>query len=132
MAIRFLPNQIQNAITACWECRTHCQKMLYLYCLEKGGNHVNPAHVKLMTDCMEITQTAADFMVRGSELYEPICIACAEVCYACADACEAISDGEMQECAQLCRKCAEICDDLGMAAMAEVGRDSVETNISLI
>lgn len=132
MTIAFLPNQIQNCITACWECRTHCQKMLYHYCLEQGGEHVNPDHVKLMTDCMEICQTAADFMVRGSSMIDSVCAACANVCYACAEACEAIDDKEMDECAQLCRECAEMCDSTSLSGIIDLGRDAVENNINLI
>ena len=124
MKIDFLPNDVQNCITACWDCRTHCQKMLFHHCLEMGGKHSSPGHVRLMTDCMEICQTTADFLVRGSAVYQAVAAACAEVCYACADSCEDVGGEEMNECAQLCRECAEICDDLSLTGQTDIVGDA--------
>jgi hypothetical protein len=52
------------AVELCWECRTICMDTLFGYCLERGGEHAEAAHVKLMFDCIEITQVAADLMRR--------------------------------------------------------------------
>lgn len=65
--------------------------------------------MKLMTDCIEICQTAADFMTRDSTLHARISEICAEVCNACAKACEEIGDDAMMYCAEMCRNCAKSC-----------------------
>jgi hypothetical protein len=83
--------------------------MLYNYCLEQGGHHVEQAHVRLMTDCIQICQAAADFMTRGSLLHAAACAACAEVCDACAESCDMMEDDEMKACATVCRECADSC-----------------------
>lgn len=80
------------------------------YCLEKGGRHAAPEHIRLLIDCAEICQTSANFMLRGSAVHKTICGACAEVCDRCAESCEAIGDdAQMKECAEVCRACADSC-----------------------
>lgn len=127
-----LPNDVKDCITACWDCRAHIQNVFFTHCLEKGGNHVAPEHVKIMVDCMEICQTAADFMTRNSTVYASVCAACAEICYHCADSCEEIDDEEMIACAQLCRECAEMCDDLSLSSVIDSSGKSIESNITMI
>ena len=109
-----LSSDIRNCIEHCWKCRAHCEKTLYHICLAEGGDHVEQEHVRLMADCIQICQTAADFMTRGSALSATVCGACAEVCHACADSCENIGSEEMQECARHCRECAETCDEMDL------------------
>ena len=75
-------------------------------CLEKGGEHVERAHVKLMLDCIQICATCTDFMIRGSELHGLVCRACSEVCRRSAESCETVG---MADCAAACRKCADSC-----------------------
>ena len=106
-------NNLQECITLCWECRTECQKTFFHHCLEQGGKHVEAAHVRLITDCIQACQTAADFMVRGSSLHMAECAVCAEVCDACAESCEHIGGEEMKRCAEVCRRCAQSCRDMG-------------------
>lgn len=108
---------MKECIQLCWDCRTECQKALFNHCLEEGGDHVAPEHVKIMADCIQACQTAADFMVRGSSLHGVECAACAVVCEACAISCEDIDDEHMQKCADLCRQCAESCNE-----MAKMGK----------
>ena len=50
---------MHESIHLCWDCRTECQKMLFLCCLEMGGKHLEKEHVKLMADCIQVCQTAA-------------------------------------------------------------------------
>ncbi|MBN8532093.1 MAG: four-helix bundle copper-binding protein [Alphaproteobacteria bacterium] len=113
-----LNSQIQSCIQLCWKCRHECQETLYQYCLEKGEEHVEQAHVKLMTDCIQACQTAADFMTRGSALHAHECAACAEICEACAESCEAMEDERMKRCAVICRECAQSCREMGMLRKA--------------
>ena len=108
---------VQSCIAACWQCRDECQSTLFNHCLQMGGTHVSAGHVKLMTDCIQICQTSADFMTRGSELHKVTCAACAEVCEACAQSCDAIGGVEMTKCADICRHCAEICRSMSSDLM---------------
>jgi len=102
-----------------WECRHHCQKTLFEYCLTMGGLHTQPEHIRRMLDCIEICQLAADFMTRGSvsAQYE-IMEACAEICLLCATSCEKISDEKMLQCAEICRKCEKACRKMTSKAAA--------------
>lgn len=109
----------QEAINICWECRNVCQKTLYNHCLTEGGAHIEQAHIKLMTDCIQICQVAADFMTRGSGLHEEVCMACAKICLACAESCESIGGAAMLDCALKCRACAESCQNMSKFADAE-------------
>lgn len=97
----------------CWSCRTTCQETLTGHCLEMGGPHLAKDHVKLMLDCIQICQTAADFLTRDSSLHAYTCEACAHICEACAESCAAIGTEEMQHCADLCRQCAASCRAMG-------------------
>ena len=101
--------EMQACTTLCWQCRAECQKALYRHCLQHGGEHVAQDHVKLMADCIQICQTAADFMTRDSSLHAETCSVCAAVCESCADSCANIGDEEMKRCADICRQCAESC-----------------------
>ncbi len=100
---------LQSAIAQCWECRTECIETLFNHCLQQGGRHVVPEHVKIMTDCIQACQTAADFMTRRSAMHMVECNACADVCDACAVSCDAIGGDIMRACAETCRACAASC-----------------------
>jgi len=103
----------EECIQLCWTCRDTCQKVFFHHCLEEGGEHVEQDHVKMMTDCIDICQIAADFMVRGSDHHQQICATCAEICEDCAKSCERIGGAKMQECADICRRCADKCREMG-------------------
>ena len=105
--------QMQECIRLCWECRDTCQDTLYSHCLPTGGKHAETEHVKLMADCIQSCQAAADFMRRNSRLHASECAACADVCEACAQSCERLGDAEMKRCADICRRCAKSCREIG-------------------
>ncbi len=111
-------DRMKVCVELCWSCRTECQQTLVYHCLEMGGEHLEKEHVKLMLDCIEICQTAADFMDRQSELHAVVCKACAIVCEACAESCEAIEDEKMKQCAEACRKCSESCNEMSQMQKA--------------
>lgn len=114
-----LDSSLQACITLCWQCRTECQKVLFNHCLYEGGAHVEAEHVKVMADCMQACQIAADFMTRNSPLHTFQCEACAAVCDVCAESCAAMDDDDMQRCAEICRRCAASCREMaGMRAAA--------------
>lgn len=110
--------KMQNCIQACWECRDECQTALFTHCLYEGGKHTEAEHVKLMADCIQICQTAADFMTRESSMHIAICAACAEICEACARSCEKIDSDHMKQCAETCRRCAQSCREMSQMAKA--------------
>lgn len=100
-------SSLETCIRLCWECRHACQTALYNHCLVTGGEHLETEHVRLMTDCIQICQTAADFMTRSSAQHMAVCRACAEICEACGRSCESIED--MSACAVACFRCADSC-----------------------
>ena len=81
--------------------------------------HAEPAHIRLLSDCAEICQTSANFMLRGSELHSRTCGVCAEVCERCATECDRMGDdAQMKVCADMCRRCAESCRQMSTAMAA--------------
>ena len=109
--------KMQECIQECQTCSQVCLENV-AHCLEKGGRHAEPGHIRLLLDCAEICQTSANFMIRGSELHGRTCGVCAAVCEACAQSCESFTDdAEMQRCAEECRRCAQSCREMaGMMA----------------
>lgn len=103
-------SEMQHCIDACSRCHQICLGMAMTHCLPRGGRHVEEAHLKLMLNCAEICQTAANFMLSGSPLHAKVCAVCAEVCAACAQSCEQV--GDMQECVEACRLCAQSCQQM--------------------
>jgi len=100
---------LQDCIEACSTCHDVCVQTV-THCLEKGGQHAEVGHIRLLLDCAEICQTSANFMLRGSPLHTQTCSACAEICRACAEECEHMgSDEQMRTCAETCRRCEESC-----------------------
>ena len=113
-----MPINLEECMNLCRECSTTCQETLFNHCLIMGGDHVEPEHIKLMVDCIEICRTSADFMTRNSHMHNYICSACAEICEACAESCLMIGTVEMKRCAEICRRCAQSCRFMGQVSMA--------------
>lgn len=101
-------NEMQKCIENCQQCHVVCLQTTMNHCLELGGAHVAPEHMRLMLNCAEICQTSANFMLSNSPVSRAVCQACAVVCKACADSCEQI--GEMTACVEACRRCATSCE----------------------
>ena len=99
--------EVQACIDQCSVCHDVCLRAATTHCLEEGGEHARPEHMKLMLDCADICQVAADFMLRGSPRHPLVCGICAQICDACADDCERV--GDMDECVEACRACADSC-----------------------
>ena len=116
------PQELDQCIDNCQQCHETCLQMV-AHCLQKGGQHAEPAHIRLLLDCAEICETSANFMIRRSDLHPLTCGACAEVCDRCAEDCLRLGDDEaMRRCADVCRRCAESCNRMaGHRAMAEAG-----------
>jgi hypothetical protein len=109
--------EMRDCIDNCTACHYACLETV-THCLMEGGRHAEAAHIRLLIDCAEICQTSANFMVRGSDMHQATCRACAELCERCAESCAQFTDDEfMLQCAQICRRCAESCRRMaGMAA----------------
>jgi hypothetical protein len=102
--------QMKQCMDACHDCHVTCLSMATTHCLEIGGEHAEPAHVKLMLDCAQICAIAIDFMARSSEHHPHICRECAEICRACAASCEKLEG--MEDCVKACLSCAEACEKM--------------------
>jgi hypothetical protein len=99
---------IKNCIEACQRCHQVCLQTAMTYCLQQGGPHAKADHLRIMLNCAELCQTAANFMLSEAPQHTSVCGVCAEVCAACALSCEQI--GQMDECAKVCRHCARECE----------------------
>ena len=101
--------EMEECIRNCSDCHHICVETIS-YCLQKGGQHTEYQHIRLLLDCAQICQTSADFMLRGSDLHKYTCDVCAQVCGRCAEDCERMAnDEQMHVCAEMCRSCAESC-----------------------
>jgi hypothetical protein len=101
-----------RCIDNCVDCAAICIETT-MHCLQMGGEHASPEHIRILMDCAEICQTSANFMLRNSDLHGKVCGVCAEVCERCAEHCERFSDDSiMQQCAEICRTCASSCREM--------------------
>jgi hypothetical protein len=101
--------EMKRCLQNCEDCHRICLETA-TYCLEKGGRHTEPAHLRLLLDCAQICHTSGDFLTRGSDLHTMTCGACSEICARCAESCERMGDDEqMRRCAETCRRCSESC-----------------------
>ncbi|GIU94157.1 MAG: ferredoxin [Gaiellaceae bacterium] len=110
---------MRECIKLCSDCHDVCLETV-AHCLDRGGEHARPDHVRALLDCAQACDTARDFMLRGSDLHAVVCRACADACERCADSCEAIGpdDDVMRNCAEICRRCAESCRSMASARAA--------------
>lgn len=100
-------DHMQACIDACRRCHAICLNMAMTHCLEMGGRHSAPDHLRLMIACAEMCSASAAIMLTDSDVHRHSCRACADICEACAKSCEEV--GEMEECVEACRACAEEC-----------------------
>jgi hypothetical protein len=105
-----LSTEMQERLDNCLACYRTCFSMATTHCLEMGGAHVAPDHLRLMLLCGEICETSAKFLMSNSNLHKETCRVCATVCADCADDCQRV--GDMDECVDACRACAESCEKM--------------------
>lgn len=101
---------MKSCIADCVDCSQSCTELVP-HCLGKGGRHAEPDHLVAVLDCADVCRTAAQVMMRGSDLHRATCAVCADACDRCAESCERVdpSDDEMSHCADICRQCAFAC-----------------------
>lgn len=128
-------NMMQQCIENCTTCHQVCLET-FNYSLWLGGRYNESVHLRLLLDCVEICQTSANFMLRGSDLHRETCRACAVVCENCAQDCERYTvpgggsgapmsshsghspvskentDEQLKYCAEVCRTCAKSCREM--------------------
>ena len=107
--------ELEICIEACWTCHRVCWRTAMAHCLQMGGEHVEPVHFRLMLNCAELCQTAANFMLSESIHASGICALCADVCESCAESCEQV--GQMADCVQACRQCVQQCRHMSGGAI---------------
>ncbi|WP_315791209.1 four-helix bundle copper-binding protein [Fischerella sp. JS2] len=121
---------MQQCIQNCLNCHSICLNTV-TYCLQKGGNHVEQSHIRLLLDCVEICQTSANFMLRISLLHPWICGVCAQVCDRCAQDCERVGDdAQMKACADMCRRCAQSCRQMSNVAIETHAEARLKTDLN--
>lgn len=109
-----LSNAMKDCVEDCQRCHAECLETAMNLCLDRGGQHTEPEHFRLMISCATLCQSAADLMLSGSAFHERQCALCAVACEACAQSCEEI--GGMEQCVELCRRCAQSCRDMSGTA----------------
>ena len=82
---------MRACIQECHNCHDSCAETV-THCLQMGGDHAEPNHIRLLLDCNEICQTSANFMLRTSEFYGQTCGVYAHVCERCAEDYERFGD----------------------------------------
>jgi hypothetical protein len=102
-----MSEQMSRCIETCLACYKTCLSTAMNHCLETGGKHVEPKHLRLMMACAEICRTSAHFMLINTPHHKHTCRECAEICAECAENCASI--GGMDECVAMCRACSESC-----------------------
>jgi hypothetical protein len=113
-----LSHQTRAAIKALQHCHAMCHSMALTHCLEMGGEHARPQHLRLMLDCAGICAFTADALGRKSQFHTRFAMLCAEVCETCAADCAAL--GGMEDCVQACNDCARLCREISRPEHAEV------------
>ncbi len=97
----------KHCIEECLRCYKACLGSAMTHCLQRGGDHTEPQHFRLMMACAEMCRASAHIMLLNSPFHRHACRGCAEICEQCAHNCDRL--GDMQECAEACRRCAECC-----------------------
>jgi hypothetical protein len=118
--------KMNDCIEACNATREAALRTL-AWVTSDGFENTTPEFVRLLCDCAEITQTAANFMLRGSELHHETCKACEEVCEAVLEACQEAGLDETADFQEQLRTCVENCREMAHAG----GRGASEGDFSV-
>lgn len=93
----------------CENCYRVCLQTV-VYAMQQHDRPFHESHLRLLMDCADICRTCANFLIRGSELRDCICRACAKICEHSAEFCgERRDDPQMRLCEQVCLRCSESC-----------------------
>ena len=103
--------EMQRCIDECTRCHQVCLTTAG-HALRHGAGENTNHMIRVLSDCVEICQTSANFMLRGSPNHHMTCGACAEICRECEEECRKFDDEAMQRCAEVCASCAESCEKM--------------------
>ena len=73
-----MDQEMRRCVDACLECHRVCVTVASQHCLDVGGKHVEPRHMRLMLACAEMCRTAAYLVELGTEFHQRTCAVCAE------------------------------------------------------
>ncbi|MFP4623321.1 MAG: four-helix bundle copper-binding protein [Gemmatimonadota bacterium] len=80
------------------------------HALRHGGGE-NTAHmIRVMSDCVEMCQTASNFMLRGSPNHKRVCGVNARLCRDVAEEAGKFDDDVMKKVREVAAACAESCE----------------------
>ena len=113
-----LSHKVRETMQALQHCHATCHAMAMTHCLETGGEHARPQHLRLMLDCADICALTADALGRKSQFHNRLAQLCAEVCETCEQDCAAL--GGMEGCVTACRDCARLCSEVARMDHAEI------------
>jgi hypothetical protein len=121
---------MQQAISSTQDCEAICVQTVQ-YCLEVGGAHAHPSHLRLMQDCADICAATTKILLRGAQHGAEVANVCANLCDACAASCQKyVSDAQLKACANQCLLCASACRQttssaVGISATSSAGMGSM-------
>lgn len=112
-------DEMQKCIQLCRDCHAMCTQTI-AHCLQLGGRHAAPDHIRLLVDCAQMCATTIDYMLRKSPFHDRICRVCTELCQQCGKDCAQVAgdDQMVRQCIEMCRKCAESCERMAAKVAA--------------
>jgi hypothetical protein len=99
--------ETKECITALQACHAACLQFATFDCLEGGILQVEANRIRLMLDCAEICQTAANFLIRDSDHYLRVCREAAVICEDLSSVCCKITT--MKRVLVACNNCVSAC-----------------------
>ena len=80
----------------------------FTHCTDKGGDHADGHHLRLLLDCAEICRITATLHGHRSDLCPAESVVCIDACERCAASCDRVAsdDPMMRACAEQLRRCA--------------------------
>lgn len=103
----------ERCIDASLHCFRVCTQMASIHCLQIGGEHAQPGHLRVMLECAEACRANAQFLLIDGEYANVLCESCAHICRACAESCRMLEG--MHDCVAACERCAERCEAMANA-----------------
>lgn len=99
---------LQSCIDKCLQCYRICTQMASLHCLQIGGEHSQPGHIRTMLECAEACRVNAHFMLLNGAFARALGSLCADACRACAESCSMLEG--MSDCIDICERTAACCE----------------------
>lgn len=107
---------VERCIQACRDCNETCLETM-THCLNKGGEHAETSHMKVLRDCGDSCCSTVEHMLRSSQFSSEYCDLCARICDECATSCDQFKDDQrMSSCSESCRGCGDVCREMTRGA----------------